>query len=480
MTLDQKLQSGKRISIPLSLSILQQCARELDAAHASGLVHRNLTPAHIVVSEPDLDGQVLAQLAEYGADRAQPEEFALGLPPPEFAAYMSPEEILGTTPDQRSDEFCLAIIAYELLCGRKPFQPASLSTLFFEICANAPRPAEELNPELGPAAGSVLLRALAKDPDQRFQSCSDFVQQLEESLPQVAGPLPLMEPQEERIAPSAPRAPITPFPAAPAFKLPPARKRAYGGEEYADSEPRKSRSSVQTFGLVALGLIVAIGLGAWLLNWRPKPNMPVQVLDSRAEPASPPPTQDQASGQPPTKPLTPPQSPAKPLQHAPTPAPPVQRPRAPSSRPPQAQSRAGKGAADVDLLTVPPRARVIVDNRPETSCSSPCSLVLAPGRHVLKANLDGFVTAQRIFHVPKDSSVVISLIRNLGTLLVTSRPVGASVMLDGKDMGRTPLTLHLKPGRHRLDAFLGSQVQQKIIDVQADAIQGASFNLNAR
>jgi hypothetical protein len=135
------------------------------------------------------------------------------------------------------------------------------------------------------------------------------------------------------------------------------------------------------------------------------------------------------------------------------------------------------GVADVELLTEPPGARIVVDNRPDLGCTSPCTLVLPPGRHVLSADLPGFGEARRIFHTPDDRSILISMNRTTGTLLVTSTPTGATLLLDGHDAGRTPTSLQLSPGQHRLDAFLGSQVQQKIVHVQADTIETMIFDL---
>lgn len=467
MTLDDMLLSGDRIPLPFALSILRQCAQQLDSAHESGLVHGSLTPARILVSEPGGDGTIHVEVKEYGASRQAQENLAVGLVPPEFAAYMSPEEILGTPADRRSDEFCLAVIGYEMLSGRKPFLSPGLSDLFFEICATTPPAPEQLNPELRPKTGVVLQQALAKDPTQRFQSCGEFIEKLEQSLRRVV-PLPVAEPVVSH--PAA----IEAAAAATTFNLPPARRRVYGDEPDETPRPAKRRSSVLTFGLVALAVIALIALAARLLNWHPKPNLPVQVLDPHAGPATPPPAQSQSPGPPKSAP-----SPhIAPTVRKPEPVAAARgtHPTVPASASPKMNQSAG-GVADVELLTQPPGARIIVDNQSDLSCISPCTLGLPRGRHVLSADLQGFGEARRIFYTPEDRSLLIAMNRSVGTLEVSSNPSGATLLLDGHDAGHTPTSLHLNPGQHRLDAFLGSQVQQRVVEIEPDTIQSMIFDL---
>jgi hypothetical protein len=141
---------------------------------------------------------------------------------------------------------------------------------------------------------------------------------------------------------------------------------------------------------------------------------------------------------------------------------------------PQSPALSGPGSASIELLTEPPGASITVDSRSGSSCTAPCTLTLAPGRHVLTAQLDGYSLAQRIFNTPQDSSLTISMRPNLGTLIVSSSPAGAVVWVDGREAGPCPITLHLRAGQHLLEAFLANQKRQQSIDIQADAIQGAN------
>jgi serine/threonine protein kinase len=90
-------------------------------------------------------------------------------------SYMSPEQIEGPSVGGRSDQYSLAVVAYELLCGEKPFAAETLPALLHKICAEEPKPIEQVNPALNPTVGKVMSRALAKRPEHRFPSASDFI-----------------------------------------------------------------------------------------------------------------------------------------------------------------------------------------------------------------------------------------------------------------------------------------------------------------
>ena len=111
---------------------------------------------------------------------------------------------------------------------------------------------------------------------------------------------------------------------------------------------------------------------------------------------------------------------------------------------------AANALADVDLLSEPPGAQMVVDNRPDRTCTAPCTLSLSNGRHTLSTQLPGYTPAQRIFNVPEDNSVFAALDKSTGTLVLTSIPAGSTIVIDGKNSGHTPATLHLTPGDHRL------------------------------
>jgi hypothetical protein len=89
--------------------------------------------------------------------------------------------------------------------------------------------------------------------------------------------------------------------------------------------------------------------------------------------------------------------------------------------------------------------------------------------------MDGYSEAQRIFNLPQDSSMFIQMVKQTGTLVVTSVPSGSTILVDGRDYGVTPASLRLPPGRHELALLYGSQRHVESVQVQADGIQAKSF-----
>jgi hypothetical protein len=130
---------------------------------------------------------------------------------------------------------------------------------------------------------------------------------------------------------------------------------------------------------------------------------------------------------------------------------------------------------EVELVSDPPGARVEVDGREDLSCLAPCSVPLPPGRHTLFAQTGGYGVARKIFSVPVSGSVFISLSHNIGTMLLTSAPSGASVSIDGKPYGPTPVRVRLSAGRHHLSVSDGNRHHEETIQIDADGMYARSF-----
>lgn len=170
-SLQEVLSSGNRLEPQAVIHILQQCAQALDYAHRKGILHRDVKPANIMVQHGD---QV--KIADFGIAKntLSPQQtgfgFAMGTP-----SYMSPEQIRMEPLDGRSDQFSLAVVAYELLVGIKPFAEDTVITLFSAI-REGPRPsAHAFNPQLSVAVDGVLQRALARLPAERYATCEEFI-----------------------------------------------------------------------------------------------------------------------------------------------------------------------------------------------------------------------------------------------------------------------------------------------------------------
>jgi eukaryotic-like serine/threonine-protein kinase len=176
-----------------ALAWLEQAATALDAAHARGIVHRDVKPANLLLNERDE-----VRVADFGiASAAGLQSLTLTGTVLGTAGYLSPEQAAGHRSSPASDLYALAVVAYELLSGHRPFARESTAA---EAAAhvNAPVPSIfEFCKDLPPEVDSVFQRALAKDPRARYGSAREFVADLRHALHEGAG-------TTARFAPAAP------------------------------------------------------------------------------------------------------------------------------------------------------------------------------------------------------------------------------------------------------------------------------------
>ena len=170
-----------RLGVHEALPLLEEVADALDYAHSQGVVHRDVKPANILL-QPNSARMMHVKLADFEIARAQDTGrqrltktgMLLGTP-----EYMAPEQ--GGTGDPVSgltDQYSLAIVAYEMLCGQPPFRQGPDGSAISVIMSHVnlpPPPPVSLNPSLPIAVSNALLRALSKRPQDRFRSCSEFV-----------------------------------------------------------------------------------------------------------------------------------------------------------------------------------------------------------------------------------------------------------------------------------------------------------------
>jgi serine/threonine-protein kinase len=174
-SLDRVLARG-RLPFAAGVRIARQVVDGLQAAHARGVVHRDLKPSNILV-----DAAGVVKISDFGLARSASagegltvEGAVLGTP-----LYMSPEQAMGRPADERSDVYSAGVVFYEILCGRRPFDadnPVAMLRAHIEL---PPPPPRDLNPALPPAMAALLLRALAKEPAQRFPSARDMAEALD-------------------------------------------------------------------------------------------------------------------------------------------------------------------------------------------------------------------------------------------------------------------------------------------------------------
>jgi serine/threonine-protein kinase len=238
------LQTEGRLAPARALAILDQVARALDAAHARGLVHRDVKPGNILLAPPVLDGDPEhVYLVDFGlASRSDSDDRSIGgggwfLGTPRYAA---PEQAAGRPVDGRTDGYALGCVLYECLTGRPPFPDGSGEAMLLAHLEAAPPRVTTLRPDLPPAIDQVIIRALAKAPDDRFPTCRALIAAARGSLlPSRGSPLrgtpephpPIAGPPNREGSPAgqeaAPAVHSPPAPAAGALEgYPPLRRPA--------------------------------------------------------------------------------------------------------------------------------------------------------------------------------------------------------------------------------------------------------------
>jgi len=169
------LLSSETNKLPLetALRLTEEIADALDCAHAQGVVHRDIKPANILLTD---DGH--AKIADFGIAKLNLSNVtlpghALGTP-----AYMSPEQVDGRPVDGRSDLFSLGVMLYNMVTGHRPFQGNSAVTVCYKVANWIPLPATSFDLDLPPEVDTLINRAIAKEPSQRYQRGAEFASEI--------------------------------------------------------------------------------------------------------------------------------------------------------------------------------------------------------------------------------------------------------------------------------------------------------------
>jgi hypothetical protein len=163
-------------------AIISAVASALDAAHAAGLVHRDVKPGNMLIdARPGRPDHVY--LADFGLSKSGSASALTGAGlGPGTVAYMAPEQIEGREVDGRADQYALGCAAFELLCGMVPFERDGDMAVIYAHLSAPPPPLSSRRADLPPACDAVLGRALAKAPGARYPSCGEFAEALRHAL----------------------------------------------------------------------------------------------------------------------------------------------------------------------------------------------------------------------------------------------------------------------------------------------------------
>ena len=244
-TLRDALAEARTLPPAVAVPLAAEVADALEHAHREGLVHRDVKPANILLTEQEGETAPLlrVKVADFGIAKLQPDANATAADLTQTGAvvgtarYLSPEQVQGRTPDARSDVYALGVVLYEMLCGRPPFHAdTELATALLHV-REAPPSMRQLGRDVPAPLEAVVLKALAKDPDDRYPSAAA----LRDALRAVR-----FDVEEDDAVPMVVRDPTPP-----------------SGMAAVARPPQPNRAPVLVMGGVAVvGLVVAVLLAA--------------------------------------------------------------------------------------------------------------------------------------------------------------------------------------------------------------------------
>ena len=277
-TLKELLVRNGPTPVPIALDYARQILDALSFAHRNGIVHRDIKPHNIVVGP---DGRL--KVTDFGIARSGASQMTEAGSIVGTAQYLSPEQARGAPVDPRSDLYSLGIVLYEMLTGTVPYTGDTPVEIAMKHLSAIPKPPSDLRPDIPHDLDAVVMRALAKDPEQRYASAEE----MDADLARVARGVAVSQKTEDAMtqvlsgagatatATMVTRPRIVTPPAPPAYRPP---------TSYYDYEepPPSRRIWPWLLGLLAL---VAAGVGGWFLYDRIQDeltaNRPVAVPDVR-------------------------------------------------------------------------------------------------------------------------------------------------------------------------------------------------------
>jgi serine/threonine-protein kinase len=463
-TLDEVMSRPNPVEAQAMFLVLRQTAAALDFAHEKGIVHRDIKPANIMIDEHGT-----AKIADFGIAKVGTSGnltlsgTILGTP-----NYMSPEQVQGKPVDGRADQFSLAVVSYEILTGERPFGGEHLGTVVYKIVAEEPTVAHRLNPTLSPEIDAVIQKALSKKADDRYKSCTEFINALEGACLHTEGWQNLARGTSHSI----------PTEAAPAGGRT-RSTRAAAGRTSSDS---KSRQKVPSMFFPALGAFVVVlgilALLAWQAGvWQPErrdkaPHQPAAIQEAAKTDPKPVAGTDDVETPPPT-PVPAPVEPepietskvetstAKEQTSVPVIRKPEKQVAAKTIVPIKAaipvvkidQTPVGPDPQIVFVQTNPSGAVAALEGHSGDTCETPCTLLASPGVHILSLSLPNYQKEIRQVRVGdgREDVPLVTLRPNGGTLMISTNPPGANIFIDDKLQGSlTNAQIPLSPGTYQV------------------------------
>jgi serine/threonine protein kinase len=361
--LDRRLDRVGRMHPKDAARIAGQVCRALSKAHAVGIVHRDLKPENVFLVWDDEDGADVAKVVDFGiakftdsvsvSSSATRTGSVLGTP-----YYMSPEQARGLrSVDFRSDLWSVGVIVFRCMTGHLPFEGEAVGDVLVKLCT-APIPVpSHLAPDLPPGFDAWTARALAREPEGRFQSAADLAQSLAAVcgltgpvMANLSGDALSTVQMPSRLGPH-----VTPFSATtPSPALTPAPLHGTTGAPITQTPtPVAEKPRAGTIVVAALAALVVIGIGVGVLTKVVAGDTPPPASAAQSEPA---PTQA---------------TPAAPANQPTPPASPVAAPSAAPAPEPQATNATTSSAVPSKPPAARPTPRPVVKKPPQSAAQAP-------------------------------------------------------------------------------------------------------------
>ncbi len=449
-SLDKIVQEQGVLPIETISPIYDQVCSALDHAHQNKIVHRDIKPANIMLLENGLVKVTDFGIAKVMAMGMTQVGQILGTP-----NYMSPEQIKGRQIDGRSDIFSLGVILYELVTGEKPFGGQNITTVIYKIINENPIPPRELDASIHSGLSYVISKALAKNVDERYQTCRELAEDLRnykslggasvgpgtmlltapllpvEIAESVPPPLPAETPQLQPLA--SPPSLVEETPISSSLNIPVTRP------------PKAGRQGIpQVAWILAAVLLVAIlGVTSYFIIGRRGGKREVSPPMVRVTSAQ--------SQQTPAAPLLQPTAPAKAMAARPA----VQPTRAKTVETAPADVRPPAATAEktgqLIVLANVNGARISIDGRSDAGWLTPYTLPDLPaGAHTVMISMNGYDNFQQSVTIEGGQATKVEATLSTGRaeLDVITVPAGVEVLVDGKSYGLSPARAILDAGNH--------------------------------
>jgi serine/threonine protein kinase len=485
-TLHELLAEKRVLATEEVLQLTRQICRGLDYAHSNGIVHRDIKPANIMIT-----GNGTVKIMDFGIAKSGGQVTntgqVLGTP-----NYMAPEQVKGRQLDGRSDLFSLGVILYEMLTGEKPFVGQNVTTIIYKIVNENPITPRDLDVTVHPGLSAIVTKALAKAPDDRYQTGADLVRDLENY--KLAGPVrsgstaainsPAPSPEKTLVLPVRVVSGSTVRGGAAAAAAPALAKKPIPVRR-PTTAILSSKRSVLLATIVTI-LVLGSAMGGYAYH-RTQVKMHQLAEQAKAKEAAerepiaiaipaPTPENKEVIASDTTVKFFPTKKSAN-AQKLPTPV------KATSS-----PNKVFIAQSELKLLSQPDSAKVEIDGWSEPNWVTPFTAShLAAGMHTIVFSKSGYLQQTKSVQSEAGKSIDVSaeLAPAVSTIVVTSNPQGANIWVDGKDSGlTTPAQLTVEKGFHKVTVrkagFKEMSTEETVAEGQTLSFSPVLLSVNAQ